>query len=105
MAKQQHNPESLAGAPFYAGGHHEMLDGHGYPKGLKRDEIPLQTRILAVADIFEALMAQRPYKKPLSLQKTLSILKGLAGEGKLDGDVIRAAIKGGVFDSYVKTEQ
>ncbi len=50
-------------------------------------------------------MAQRPCKKPLSLQKTLSILKGLADEGKLDGDVIRAAIKGEVFDSYVKTEQ
>lgn len=104
MLKKLRLPKSLAGVPSYAGGHHEMLDGHGYPKGLKRDEIPLQTRILAIADIFEALSAERPYKKPVSFQKTLSILKSLADEGKLDVDVIQTAIKGGVFASYVKRD-
>ncbi len=97
-------PRSLANVPAYAGGHHEMLDGTGYPLKLKGDEIPLQTRILTVADIFEALTAARPYKKPIPLDKALGILLAMAKEGKLDGDVIQTAIDGGVFTRYADRE-
>lgn len=97
-------PRALANVPIYAGGHHEMLDGSGYPLKLKGDEIALQTRILAVADIFEALTASRPYKKAMPLEKALGILGAMAKEGKLDADVIQAAIDGGVFARYAEKE-
>ena len=63
-------PKRLARVPEYAAGHHEKLDGSGYPKGLTEKELPLQARIMAVADIFEALTAKdRPYKKPMKLDQ------------------------------------
>lgn len=104
MLSQLHFPRPLAGVPFYAGSHHEMLDGSGYPEGLSGDEIPIQARILAVADIFEALTARRPYKEPMPLQKAISILNAMANEGKLDRDVIQAAVEQGVFDNYTETK-
>ena len=104
MLSQLHFPRPLAGVPFYAGSHHEMLDGSGYPEGLSGDEIPVQARILAVADIFEALTARRPYKEPMPLQKAVSILNAMADEGKLDRNVIQAAADQGVFDNYAKNE-
>lgn len=65
----------LKNVPVYAGGHHEKLDGSGYPAGLKDKQIPLQTRIIALTDLFEALTAKdRPYKKPIPLEKALAIL-------------------------------
>lgn len=97
-------PPSLANVPAFAGGHHEMLDGSGYPQGLKADRIPLQTRILAVADIFEALTAERPYKKAIPAEKSLAIMDAMAREGKLDGDVIRVAVEAGVFRAYAERE-
>ena len=97
-------PKFLSGVPEYAGGHHEMLDGSGYPDNLKGDEIPIQARILAVADIFEALTAKRPYKEPLSVEEALSILKEMADEGKLDPAVIKAAEENGVFARYAEKE-
>ncbi len=97
-------PRALANVPDYAGGHHEMLDGSGYPLKLKGDEIPLQTRILTIADIFEALTAARPYKDPIPADKALDILLGMARDGKLDGDVIRIAIADGVFTRYAARE-
>jgi putative two-component system response regulator len=73
--------------------HHEKLDGTGYPDGLKEDEIILETRILAVADIFDALYTDRPYKKCFSIEKTLSILKEEAAAHKLDQSVVDVVIK------------
>ena len=66
------------------GCHHEFLDGSGYPNGLSGDDIPLEARIITVADIFDALTSQRPYKKPWSVEDAIDELRRMAGEGKLD---------------------
>jgi HD-GYP domain-containing protein (c-di-GMP phosphodiesterase class II) len=66
------------------GCHHEFLDGSGYPKGLSGSDIPLEARIITVADIFDALTSQRPYKKPWSVEIAIDELRRMAGEGKLD---------------------
>lgn len=73
--------------------HHEKLDGSGYPDGLKGDEISIESRILAVADIFDALYTDRPYKQKFSLEKTLDILNEEVKNYKLDERVVNAVIK------------
>lgn len=81
--------KDLENIPKYAAAHHEMLDGSGYPRGLIGDQIPLQGRIMAVSDIFDALTASdRPYKKALPLEKSLAILKDEAERGRLDRDIV-----------------
>ncbi len=80
------NYESVA---KWAGEHHEFLDGSGYPKGMTGEELCIESRILTIADIFEALTAEdRPYKKPLARKDAVSILKGMAREGKLDTTLV-----------------
>lgn len=75
-------------APFYAGTHHEHLDGSGYPRGLTAKDLPVQSRILALVDFFEALTAaDRPYKKAMPLEKALSIIQFEVDGGKLDGNL------------------
>jgi HD-GYP domain-containing protein (c-di-GMP phosphodiesterase class II) len=69
--------------------HHEAVNGSGYPKGLEGDKIPLEARIVAVADIFDALTSQRPYKEAWSNEKAFDMLKKLVGS-KLDEDCVRA---------------
>jgi HD-GYP domain-containing protein (c-di-GMP phosphodiesterase class II) len=64
--------------------HHEFLDHSGYPRGLKDKDIPIEARIVAVADIFDALTTQRPYKAAFPIEKSLEILDGMVQEGKLD---------------------
>ena len=61
--------------PFWAGAHHEKVDGSGYPNGLKGEEIPLGARIIAVADVFEALTSKRHYRDPMPTEEALEILK------------------------------
>ena len=76
--------EDFAQAPVFAAQHHEFLDGSGYPLGLCADELPLESRILAVADIADALMADdRPYKKAMPRERAFAILHTMAAEGKL----------------------
>jgi len=72
--------------------HHERLDGSGYPYGLKADEIPLNARILAVADSFEAMISDRPYRKALSIEEAIAELRKDSGK-KLDEDVVNALIR------------
>lgn len=69
--------------------HHERLDGSGYPKGISGDEIGLLERIVAVADVYEALVSRRPYKRPLSHKRALDILQLEAKEGKLDRQIVK----------------
>jgi len=89
----------LRNAPLYAASHHEKLDGKGYPKGLKGDDIPMQARILAAADIFEALTAKdRPYKAPIPLEKALGILKEEADAGHLDQRVVELIIRRRLYE-------
>ncbi|MBU0676421.1 MAG: HD domain-containing protein [Proteobacteria bacterium] len=73
--------------------HHERLDGSGYPYGLKGDEIELLERIVAVADVFEALVSRRPYKRPMSRQRALDILAYEAQEGRLDPMIVEVLVK------------
>ncbi len=71
--------------PKWVGAHHEYMDGSGYPNKLKGDELDLETRLLTVVDIYDALVAtDRPYKQPISREKAIQILKDMAKKGKVD---------------------
>jgi HD-GYP domain-containing protein (c-di-GMP phosphodiesterase class II) len=79
----------MKGIPEIAYGHHEKLDGSGYPRGLTGDQIPLQARMMTIADIYDALTAQdRPYKRAVSPTTALDILHEEAGQGKLDRELL-----------------
>jgi HD-GYP domain-containing protein (c-di-GMP phosphodiesterase class II) len=65
--------------PQIAGAHHERIDGQGYPRGLRGDEIPLGARIIAVADFFEAITAKRHYRDPMSFEQAVTLLKEESG--------------------------
>lgn len=77
--------KSFSMVPKWAAAHHELLDGSGYPKHLSKENLDLETRILTVADIYDALTAtDRPYKKPIPKEKAIGILRNMAEEGKVD---------------------
>jgi HD-GYP domain-containing protein (c-di-GMP phosphodiesterase class II) len=79
----------MRGVPEIAYGHHEKLDGSGYPRGLAGDQIPLQARMMTISDIYDALTAQdRPYKRAVATSTALDILHEEAGQGKLDPDLL-----------------
>jgi len=83
-------PKELAGIPEFCAKHHEMLDGSGYPRGLKAGRIPLQARILAISDVYDALAARdRPYKKALPPDAVRRILEDEAARGRLDAELVR----------------
>jgi HD-GYP domain-containing protein (c-di-GMP phosphodiesterase class II) len=103
-------PPKLQRVPAIASGHHEKICGGGYPLGLKGDEITFEMRILAIADIFEALTASdRPYKKPNSLNKSLEILSYMVKDGELDADMVKFFVDSGLYlkyaDEYLLDEQ
>lgn len=76
-------------SPVWAGQHHESLDGKGYPKGLDANQLSPDSRILAVADICDALLAtDRPYKKPIPREKAFDIMRDMAENGKIDGKYV-----------------
>ena len=90
--------EELKKIPSIAAAHHEMINGTGYPKRLMDDEIPLQSRIIAVSDIFDALTAKdRPYKPPLPLEVTLKILMEEADNNRLDKNLVELFISGKIY--------
>ncbi len=96
-------PKHLRNVPEYAGGHHERMDGRGYPKGLKRDEMSLQARMLGIADVFEALTAKdRPYKSGKSLSETLTIMGKMKLDNHIDPDLFNVFIQEGVYLDYAK---
>ena len=81
--------KSYSNVPRWAAEHHEYLDGSGYPNHIKGDELDIETRILAVADIYDALTASdRPYKPPMPKAKACAILHSMVNEGKLDGRLV-----------------
>lgn len=84
--------DSLAGLDFIAAAHHEKLDGSGYPDGLIGDELPLEARILAVADIFDALTQKRHYRRSMSISQAFRVLDDMT-PGQLDGRCV-AALRG-----------
>ena len=94
-------PAHLRRVPTIAGNHHERMDGQGYPRRLVLAEASLEERIMAVADVFEALTAaDRPYKPGLTLSRSLSILAGMARDGHLDPDVFALLLDSGVWRDY-----
>ncbi len=96
-------PKKLAQVPYIAGSHHEKLDGSGYPNGLKSDELNLQARILAIADIFEALSAKdRPYKSPMTLAQAFEILEDMARKNHIDPDIVDVFKKSDAPLDYAK---
>jgi HD-GYP domain-containing protein (c-di-GMP phosphodiesterase class II)/HAMP domain-containing protein len=96
-------PKSLRNVPRFAEAHHERMDGNGYPKRLKGNQIPLQGRIIAIADIFEALTSQeRPYKKALTLMESLKILGSLKENGHIDPDLFDVFISEEVYIQYAE---
>ena len=77
--------------PYWAGGHHELLDGSGYPDHLTAKDIPKEIRFLTIVDVYDALTAEdRPYKPPMPPEKAFGILESMAAEGKIDADILRA---------------
>ena len=96
-------PKSLQNVPEYAGGHHEKMDGTGYPRGLKRDEMSVQARIMAIADIFEALTASdRPYKKGKKLSECLKIMGFMKQDAHIDPDLFDIFIEKGIYQQYAE---
>ncbi len=103
-------PKHLRNVPEYAGGHHERMDGKGYPKGLKRDQMSVQARIMAIADIFEALTAaDRPYKSAKRLSESLAILGKMKKDKHVDPDLFDIFINTKVYlqyaEQFLKPEQ
>lgn len=96
-------PKSLQNVPEYAGGHHEKMDGSGYPRGLKREEMSVQARIMAIADIFEALTASdRPYKKGKKLSECLKIMGFMKQDSHIDPDLFDIFIENRVYMAYAE---
>lgn len=96
-------PEELSRVPEIAGGHHEKLDGTGYPKCLTADELSIEARILAIADIFEALTASdRPYKQAKTLSEAIDILEIMVKENHLDKDLFQLLLSSNIHEKYAK---
>ncbi len=96
-------PKNRIKLPLYAGTHHEHLKGTGYPNKLKADQLPIQSRIIAVADIFEALTANdRPYKKPMKLSKALDILGNMVKFEEIDAEVVNIFLESKEYLKYAK---
>ncbi len=95
----------LRDIPRFAYGHHEKLNGRGYPNQVTAESIPVQTRMMTIADIYDALTAtDRPYKRAVSAERALDILGMEAKEGMLDRDLLRVFIEARVFDSLARRE-
>lgn len=96
-------PHHLSRVPEYAGGHHERMDGRGYPNGLKRDQMSVQARLMGIADIFEALTAKdRPYKVGKTLTESLEILGKFKENGHIDPDLFDVFVREKVYLEYAQ---
>ena len=94
-------PKNLRRVPEWAGGHHEKMDGTGYPRGLKRDEMSIPARIMMIADIFEALTARdRPYKARKTLSECIDIMARMSREHHIDPDLFELFLTSGVYRAY-----
>ena len=94
-------PKHLTKVPEYAGGHHEKMDGTGYPNKLKREDMSVQARMIAIADVFEALTASdRPYKKAMPLSQSLKILGQMKLDNHVDADLFDIFINEKIYLDY-----
>ncbi len=96
-------PKQLRRVPEIAGGHHEKMDGTGYPKGLTRDQMSIPARMMGIADIFEALTAaDRPYKKPKTLSESIKIMTFMHKDRHIDPDLFELFLKAGLHKAYAE---
>ncbi|HXZ92383.1 MAG TPA: HD domain-containing phosphohydrolase [Burkholderiales bacterium] len=96
-------PKHLKNVPEYAGGHHERMDGKGYPKGLTREQMSVQARVMGIADIFEALTAKdRPYKRGKTLSESLDILGRFRLNGHIDPDLFDIFVRKKIYLRYAE---
>lgn len=96
-------PKHLQRVPEYAGGHHEKMDGTGYPKGLTRDQMSVPARMMAIADIFEALTASdRPYKPAKKISECLKIMGFMCKDNHIDPDLFEIFVKEKVYQQYAE---
>ena len=110
MLSQLPFPKHLRQVPEIAGGHHEKMDGTGYPKALKKDEMSPVARMMAIADIFEALTAvDRPYKKGKTLSEAIKIMSFMVKDQHIDPELfalfLRASIHQEYAERFMKPEQ
>jgi HD-GYP domain-containing protein (c-di-GMP phosphodiesterase class II) len=103
MLEQLPWPKHLKNVPEYAGGHHERMDGKGYPKGLTQDQMSVQARVMGIADIFEALTARdRPYTQGMKLSQAMGIMERFRQNGHIDPDLFDVFVKEGVYLRYAQ---
>jgi HD-GYP domain-containing protein (c-di-GMP phosphodiesterase class II) len=103
MLKELPFPKHMKRVPEYAGGHHEKMDGTGYPNKLRGDQMSLPARIMAIADIFEALTAaDRPYKKAKTLSESVKILYFMKKDKHVDPDLFELFLTSGAYKDYAE---
>lgn len=103
MLKALPFPKELSKVVEYAGAHHERIDGKGYPNGLTGDQMSVPAKIMAIADIFEALTANdRPYKEPKKLSEVLRIMQQMKHNGHIDPDLYDVFIRSKVYQDYAE---
>ena len=96
-------PRTLHRVPEYAGGHHEKMDGSGYPRGIYAGDMSVPARMMAIADVFEALTAQdRPYKAAKKLSETMRIMGFMKKDNHLDPELFDLFVTSGVYRDYAK---
>lgn len=101
MLEQLPWPRHLRHVPEYAGGHHERMDGKGYPRGLTREQMSVQARVMGIADIFEALTARdRPYKPGMKLSQAMAIMYRFKCNGHLDPDLFDIFVGRRLYQRY-----
>lgn len=110
MLEQLPFPKQLARVPQFAASHHETMAGNGYPKGLDGGALPVQARVLAIADIFEALTASdRPYKKAKTLSEAMRIMSFMRNDRHIDADLFDLFLTSGAYrvfaEKHLKPEQ
>ena len=101
MLEQLPFPKHLKKVPEFAGGHHEKMDGTGYPKKLNQEDMSVPARIMAIADIFEALTAaDRPYKPPKKLSDSIKIMSFMKKDAHIDSDLFELFLTSGIYKEY-----
>jgi len=101
MLEQLPYPNNLKNIPEFAGGHHEKMDGTGYPKGLNADQMSPQAKIMAIADIYEALTAaDRPYKEGKKISQAMRIMGFMKNDYHIDEDLFEIFVNSGVYKKY-----
>jgi len=103
MLEQLPYPKNLRNVPEFAGGHHEKMDGTGYPKGLNENQMSTQAKIMAIADIYEALTAtDRPYKDGKKLSQAMRIMGFMKNDFHIDEELFEIFVTSGVYKEYAK---